>query len=85
MGGAMMKWKVDVKGKRCGKWWEISVVRIGNDHGFRSYGWFGAEKLLVSHNGGPCEWPIVGFVWDAQIKIAEELCLRLNNGEQVDS
>lgn len=77
-------WKVQVFGKRCSSAWEISVVRSDNEHGQKSWGWFNNRKLLVSHNGGPCSWPVVGFVFDQQIKIANELCRRLNNGEPID-
>lgn len=76
-----MKWKVQVKGVKCGKSWEISVVREDNEHGIKSWGWIDNRKLLVSHNGGPCDWPIIEFVWDEQIRIANELCDKLNSGE----
>ncbi len=75
------KWVVNVKGKKGSDGWEISVVRSDNVHGQQSYGWFDDTKLLVSHNGGPCRWPICGFVWDKQIEIANELCDKLNRGE----
>lgn len=75
------KWKVQVFGKRCSSSWEISVVRLDNEHGQKSWGWFDEKKLLISHNGGPCSWPIIGFVWDQQSRIAEELCAKLNCGE----
>lgn len=74
-------WEVQVKGEKCSASWEISVIRKDNEHGHRSWGWFDDTKLLVSHNGGPCDWPIVEFVWDAQIRIAHELCDKLNSGE----
>jgi len=74
-------WEVQVKGEKLSKSWEISVVRIDNEHGHASWGWFGETKLLVSHSGGPCRWPIVGFVWDEQIRIAHELCAKLNSGD----
>ncbi len=73
-------WKVQVFGERCGKAREISVVHVDNKHGQQSWGWFDNRKLLVSHNGGPCSWPLCGFVWDQQIAIAEEPCRRLNDG-----
>lgn len=78
-------WKVQVKGKRLSECWEISVVHSDNEHGQRSYGWFGAQKHLISHNGGPCRWPISGYVFDQQIKIANEVARRLNAGESIDS
>lgn len=71
-------WEVQVKGEKCSDSWEISVVRSDNDHGKRSWGWFDDDKLLVSHDGGPCNWPICEFVWDAQIEIANQLCDKLN-------
>jgi hypothetical protein len=76
-------WKVQIFGTRCGKHWEISVVRLDNEHGQKSWEWFGDGKHLVSHNGGPCDWPICGFVWDKQIEVARELCARLNAGESI--
>ena len=77
----MSDWKVQVLGKKCSRCWEISVVRTDNQIHQQHYGWFDDRKLLVSHNGGPCDWPIIEFVWDQQIRIAEELCARLNAGE----
>jgi hypothetical protein len=56
------KWKVQIFGKRNSEIWEISVVREDNKHGQRSYGWFDEKKFLVSHNGGPCRWPVCGYV-----------------------
>jgi len=74
-------WKVQIFGNAGASSWEISVVRSDNDHGMKSWGWFDGRKLLVSHNGGPCRWPIIQFVWDEQIKIAKSLCDKLNSGE----
>lgn len=76
-----MEWLVDIKGDRHGSW-EISVIRKGNLHGFASYGWFDENKLLISHNGGPCHWPIEQFVWDKQIEIANEFCKIMNDKEK---
>ena len=81
--GVRGDWEVNVFGKRCSEAWEISVVRKDNAHGKRSWGWFNDHKLLVSHNGGPCRWPVCGYVWDQQIEIANELCRRLNAGEDI--
>lgn len=74
----MNKWKVEVKGEKCSGSWEISVVHVDNQHGFDSWGWFDENKHLISHNGGPCNWPISEFVWDLQIKTANEYCDYLN-------
>ena len=73
------KWKVDVKGDVVSGW-EIAVVREDNIHGFRSYGWFGEEKILISHNGGPCRWPIPKYIFDASIDLAGEVAEALNEG-----
>lgn len=80
-----MKWLVQVFGEKGSDSWEISVVREDNEHGRRSWGWYDETKLRVSDNGGPYHWPICGFVWDEQLKIAEELCRRLNAGEHIDA
>ena len=80
----MSKWMMQVKGERCSSSWEISVVREDNEHGQISWGWFDDTKILISHNGGPCKWPIPGFVFDQQIKIAEEVTRRLNAGESIE-
>ena len=79
------EWEVQIFGERCSGSWEISVVRSDNDHGRRSWGWFDERKLLISHNGGPCRWPVKGFVFDQQVALAEEVARRLNNGESVDA
>lgn len=73
-----MSWVVQVKGEKCSGSWEISVVRSDNRHGQLSWGWFDDTKLLVSHNGANCRWPICEFVWDRQIDIANQLCAKLN-------
>jgi len=75
-------WVVNVFGKCGDESWEISVVRRNNSHGLRSYGWFDECKLLVSHNGGPCHWPITEFVWEGQMLIANMLCDKLNGEEE---
>ena len=78
------EWEVQVKGERCSEFWEISVIHKSNKHGQESWGWFDDSKFLISHNGGPCTWAIKGYVFDQQIKIAEEVARRLNNGESID-
>ena len=79
------QWKVQVFGERCSKQWEICVIRVDNAHGQKSWGCIDDCKLLVGHSGGPCHWPVCGFVWDHQIATAEELCQRLNDGESVET
>ncbi len=61
---------------------EISVVRENNRHGIASYGWFDAQKLLVTHNGGPCSWPLTEQVWNKVIQVAHEVADELNAAEQ---
>lgn len=61
--------------------WEVFVVRENNHHGQISWGWFDEDKLLVSHNGGPCRWPLAPGIGEAVIKLAEELADKLNKEE----
>lgn len=77
------QWQVAVFGKAGESSWEISVVRDDNKHGQKSYGWFDDRKLLVGSDGGPCRHSVCGFVWSALIATANELCRRLNAGEDV--
>tara|TARA_R110002012_G_C11535252_1_gene600922 strand:+ start:757 stop:1023 length:267 start_codon:yes stop_codon:yes gene_type:complete len=74
------KWKVQIKGEKYSTSWEISVVREDNEHGQRSWGWFDERKFLVSHNGGPCNWPICEHIWIANVNAANELADILNAG-----
>jgi len=74
-------WVVNVFGKAGSKSFEISVVRSDNEHGMKSFGWFDGRKLLITHNGGPCDWPLTTYVWDEQIRVAGLICKRLNNHE----
>ena len=73
-------WEVEVKGDKCGESFEISVIRKNNVHGHLSRGWFDKDKLLISHNGGPCHWPLIEPVWDRMIILAEEVAAELNDG-----
>jgi hypothetical protein len=75
-----LRWSVQIHGEKCSSSWEISVIREDAARHQTGYGWFDEKKLLVSHNGGPCRWPIIAFVWDAQVKLANELCAILNCG-----
>jgi hypothetical protein len=74
----MAKWIVGVKGAAGSESFEISVVRSDNAHGISSYGWFDASKLLVTHNGGPCHWPVTQRVWDGCLRLAQEIAGELN-------
>lgn len=71
-------WEVNVKGNKGSNDFEISVLRKNNEHGHASYGWFDKNKLLITHNGGPCEWPLTAIVWDKMIKLAHEVADELN-------
>lgn len=75
------RWIVKVFGRAGAESFEISVVRSDNEHGQKSYGWFDENKLLISHNGGPCHWPVIKPVWDRLIKAAQEVADELNAKE----
>ena len=74
----MDKWLVQIKGRKCSDSFEISVVKRSNKHGRLSWGWFDDDKLLISHNGGPCHWPLIKVVWDKMVKLAHEVADELN-------
>ena len=74
----MSKWIVNIKGEANSECFEISVLREDNRHGISSYGWFNESKLLISHNGGPCSWPLIDKVWDKMVKLADEVATELN-------
>lgn len=74
------KWIVSVKGNGSTGSFELSVVREGH-HGVESFGWFDGDKLLVTHNGGPCRWPVVPEIWDRLLKVAVEVAEELNRRE----
>jgi hypothetical protein len=75
------QWTVDVKGGPNKRSFEISVIKTGNSHGKASYGWFDQEKVLISHNGGPCHWPLVPIVWNKMLKLAQEVADELNKSD----
>lgn len=75
------KWLVQVFGKKCSRSFEISVVREDHHIGRKSWGWFDKNKLLISHNGGPCHWPLKEIVWDKMIRLAEDVANELNEEE----
>ncbi len=74
----MAKWLVDVKGDVNSESWEVAIVREDNVHGRRSWGWFDQNKLLVSHNGGPCHWPLAPGLGPTMNEVAEKYCDALN-------
>lgn len=76
----MKAWKVQIHGRAGSKSFEISVVNTTKiDSAQEQYGWFDRNKLLISHNGGPCSWPLTPLVWRKMVKLAEEVAYELNN------
>lgn len=74
-----MKWKVQIHGGPNQKGFEISVVNTEKIHNAQKYfGWFDENKLLITHNGGPCDWPLTPQVWEKQIRVAREVAEELN-------
>lgn len=60
---------------------EICVIRERYEHGLRSYGWFDQNKLLISHNGGPCRFPLTKKILDKLLALAAEVAGELNQEE----
>lgn len=79
------KWIPQVLGDPDGDNWEISVVREDNTHGRKSWGWFGKNKFLVSHNGGPCSWSLAPGLGGVMVKIAQDYAESLNSKETIDA
>lgn len=77
------KWIAQIKGNPNSSAWEISVVKKANEHGRRSWGWFDEDKLLISHNGGPCEWPLAPGIGLLMIELAKKYADYLNNGKDI--
>jgi hypothetical protein len=74
-------WIVDIKGAALQRDWEISLVRSSNKHGQESCGWFDEDKILIGHDGGPCETPVLPRVWDLLIEMAHKVCAEINELE----
>lgn len=74
-------WIVHVKGNVDGGSFEICVARTSNDMAKRSWGWFEQDKLLISHNGGPCDWPLAPGLGNFMIEVANRYCDMLNRGQ----
>ena len=73
-------WKVQVLGDPNSNRWEISAVKDDTEKDlFKTWGWFDKNKLLVSHSGGPCSWPLADGLGDKMLEIAEELVKKLNS------
>jgi uncharacterized membrane protein len=71
-------WFVHTKGAPDDAPFEIAVLRTSNAHGIASFGWFGADKFLISHSGGPCRDTVPPAVWSELVGIAERIADRLN-------
>lgn len=76
------KWIVSTKGGPEKTHFEISVLRENNAFGQRSYGWFDKDKLLISHNGGPCGDFVIPAVWNGLVKLAKEIADQLNDSDE---
>lgn len=74
-------WIINTKGRAGATSFEISVLRDDNAHGKQSYGWFDSHKLLIAHNGGPCQWPLTQKVWNKLVAVAIEVAAELNAEE----
>ena len=75
-------WVVDVKGKPDGDTWEIAVIRESDSFGLQSWGWFSKDKLLVSHSGGPWNWPLAPGLGSVMVQIAKDYAAKLNAEEK---
>ena len=77
----MKNWQIQIHGGPNESSFEISVINPNAESFFeaqRHYGWFNQNKLLISHNGGPCRWPVNDNVWKKLVKIAREVENELN-------
>jgi hypothetical protein len=75
------KWMVNVFGGPNECPFEISVIRKDYRLGLVSYGWFNDDKLLISHSGGPCKWPVPNRIWNKLLAVAHETAQELNSTE----
>lgn len=75
-------WIVEAKGCVGSRSFEISVIRTSNVHGRKSYGWFDKDKLLITHNGGPCDCPLSQRVWDKMLRVAQEVADEMNDEDR---
>lgn len=79
----LAKWIPQVFGNPDGESWEISVIREDNEHGRRSWGWFDQDKLNISHNGGPCRWPLGPGLGKFMVELASKYAEYLNERESL--
>ena len=73
-----MSWIVHCKGKSDRVPFEICVIRDDFEFGIESYGWFGKDKILISHSGGPCHYSVLKLVWDKLMTVAQDVADKLN-------
>ena len=71
------KWIVCIKGDSGLAPFEIAVVKETYLLGRNSYGWFGENKILISHSAYVCkEIPL--HVWEKLINLARKIATELN-------
>lgn len=71
------KWIVCIKGSSGLAPFEIAVVKETYHQGRNSYGWFGENKILISHSASICkEIPL--HVWEKLINLARKIATELN-------
>lgn len=77
-----MPWAVCFKGDDDGTSIEYSVVRIDNDHGFKSYGWAESDrKEIITTDGGPCRYTFSPMLMQMQQMVAVKYAQYLNRKE----
>lgn len=75
------QWSVQVHGEPDGEQWEISVIRDDCDSAQRAWGWFDEKKLLISHNGSHCRWPLAHGLGVVMVNVATQYAKYLNSGD----
>lgn len=74
-------WTVEALGDGLSGEFEVSVIRANNPMRGRSWGWFGKDKILVSHNG-VTPVPINYTIWKSLIDLAGEVAAKMNEEEK---
>ena len=77
-------WVVNVLGGP-ESFWEISVVKDSNYHGKTFYGWYNNSKIYInSINRDPGKHiQISSHLFNRSLEIANDVCNKLNNGEDL--
>lgn len=76
------KWVVHTKGGYTTDGFEVCVIRDDNEHGKRSYGWMGRDKIYISDSGGPCQNRVASkMIWDGLLELAHKVADELNRQE----